>query len=255
MRVLQKSLLIVVASFLLMPAAWAADSLVVRAPDGSFKPGVAKAWHASDAGVVFELNAGVDGNQTATVLSERLAQAKVSFSGGQLTVSGLPLNTLLEQLSILSLSGGESDPLAALTGLGGGVPNNEATEGGGSIRASKPTPIPPGLLPTAAPAEPDTAERLECDVLDVQRGAFPQVTLKLKVRRGPAAGPLKARLAAGKSFDSTVVLAEGAAAVDWASPLVQRNLAAFYLKKGDHVVAHAREQQADHFAIDWLERK
>lgn len=251
MRQLTKSVLLGLA-LLAMPRAGEAASTLVIAEGGSFKPGMAKSWSKSDDGLTLTLAEGVDGAATAATLRERLAQAKVSYESGKIVISGIPPDALLEQLSTLNLVGGEGDPLAALAGLGGeGVPTAATPEGGGSIRASRPTP----LAGMPIPVQHDAAERCEAEVLAVTRGAFPQVTLKLKVRKSAKAGPLRAKLRAGKVLEVPVLLAGGGSAIDLAQALNQTNLGAYYLHKGDRVMLHALEAQKGSIAVDWIERK
>ena len=250
-----------VGAFLLIAplAAWAADTLVVSGGDGTYKPGVAKSWSTESDAVVFVLNDGVDGEKVAATLRERLAQAKITFAGGKLSVRGIPQPALLDQLSGLSLSG-DADPLAALAGLGGGVQGNEAPEGGGSIRASKPTPLPDAVATAAAAAadagaEPGAAERMDGEVLEITRGAFPQVTIKIRVRKAVSAGPLKGKVTSGKIIAAPVVLSGPSGAVDFSQAQNQRNAGAYYLKKGDRVTLHAVEPAEGKLAVDWIERK
>ncbi len=240
------------AALLLVPfSAFAGDTVVVAAGNGSYKPGLAKSWTAEGDKVTFVLADGTDANQLATFLRDRLAQAKVSVEAGKLVVAGIPMPALLEQLSTLS-PGGDADPLAALAGLGGGAPTAEGPEAGGSIRASKPTPI-ATLLGTAP--EPATADRLEADGVDVTRGPFPQVVLKLKLRRAVTAGPLKGKLAQSRLVEVPVLLAGPKGEVDYSQPATQRNLAGFFLKKGDRVAIHAVEVDGGQIAVDWIERR
>jgi hypothetical protein len=243
-----------VLAFALSPAAARADTLVVAGGGGTYKPGLAKSWRVDGNTVTFELAEGADGNQIAAILKERLAQATITLEGSKvlpvkLKVVGIPAPALLDQLSTLTI--GEGDPLTALAALGGSVREGEGPEAGGSIRASKPMPV-AALLGTIGDA--DRAERFEAEVVDVTRGPFPQVTLTLRVRRAPTAGSLGAKLGAGKIVEIPVMFA-GTGAVDFAQLATQRNLAAFYAKKGDRLIAHAVAGDNGHMALDWVERK
>jgi hypothetical protein len=234
-------------------SAHAADTLVVAGADGKYTPGAAKSWSEAGGGLTFVLQDGIDGEKTAATLRERLAQAKVTFAGGKLSIIGIPTPALLDQLSALSLSG-EADPLAALAGLGGGGGGSSGPEGGGSIRASKPTPLPPGAFPgTVAPGAaahgPD--ERFEAEVIDVTRGVFPQVKLKLRIKKVAKSGALKGKLVKNKVVEAPVVVSQG----DLGSADGQRNLAGYYLMKGDRVSLHAIEPKDGELAVDWLERR
>lgn len=223
-------------------AAGAGDTLVVAGGGGAYSPDLAKSWSVEGDAVAFLLADGVDGNLVAGLLKDRLAKALVSFADGKLIVKGIPLPALLDQLSVLPVSS-DPDPLVALAGLGGGVPAGEGQEAGGSIRASS---------PTALALAPDKAELVQADVLEVTRGAFPQVVLELRVRRSVGAGVLKGK--AGRTVEAPVLFAGSPASIDFANERTQHNLAAYYLKQGDRVVLHVIDD-GGRLAIDWLERR
>jgi hypothetical protein len=230
----------------------AADTVVIKAKDGSYQSGVAKTWKATDGStVVFQLDAGVDGAALAKTLSERLATAKVAFDKGQLTIAGIPQAALLDQLSTLSLSG-NADPLADLAGLGGGVTAMNSPEGGGSIRASKPTAttMRPSIL-----KEHSADERYEAEVIEVKQAVFPSVTLKLKVRKTAKAGDLRTKLRYGKVIEAPVVYTVNEGSVDLTRDDNKRNLASWYLNKGDRVLFHPLAADADKLQIDWIARQ
>jgi hypothetical protein len=230
----------------------AADTVVVKAKDGSYQPGAAKTWKATDATtVVFQLDAGVDAAAVAKALTERLATAKVTLDKGQLTIAGVPKDALLDQLSTLSLSG-SADPLADLAGLGGGVTAMNSPEGGGSIRASKPTAT--TMRPNVI-KEHNAEERYEAEVVEVKQATFPTVVLKLKVRKTAKAGDLRNKLRYGKVIDAPVIYTVNEAGVDLTRDDNKRNLVSWYLTKGDRVLFHPLAADAEKFQIDWIVRQ
>jgi hypothetical protein len=241
---------LLIAAVVLAPLAANADPLVTAAGAGSYKPGVAKSWSAEGDKVTFVLTDGADAAAIATILKDKLPEAKVSVDAGKVIVAGMAMPALLEKVAVISV--GDVDPLAALAGLGGSVKSSEGPEAGGSIRASKPTPI-TALM--GASAEAEAAERFEADVVDVARGTFPQVALKLRVRRAIAAGALKGKVGAGKIIDVPVQLGAPAGAVDFTQTSIQRNLAAYYLKKGDRVIVRVVEGTGGQVLVEWIERR
>ncbi|MBI5508423.1 MAG: hypothetical protein HY903_06705 [Deltaproteobacteria bacterium] len=252
MRTMAQSLVLTV-----VVAAWAtvayaaADTLVVKGKDGSYQPGAAKSWKAADTGVQFVLADGVDGAAVAKTLGDRLAGAKVSFEGGQLTIAGVPKDALLDQLSTLSLSG-SADPLADLAGLGGAVTAMNSPEGGGSIRASKPT------ATTMRPSiikEHNADERYEAEVVEIKQGTFPTVMLKLKVRKTARAGALRTKLRYGKVIEAPVAYTVGEGGVDLTRDDNKRNLVSWYLTRGDRVLFHPNALDAERLEIDWITRQ
>ena len=230
----------------------APDTVVTKGKDGSFQPAAAKSWKATDAStVVFQLADGVDGVTLAKTLTERLATAKVTFDKGQLTISGIPKDALLDQLSNLSLSG-STDPLADLAGLGGAVTAMNSPEGGGSIRASKPT------ATTMRPSiikEHNPGERYEGEVLEVKQQGFPAVTVKLKVRKTAKEGDLRNKLRYGRIVEAPIVFTVTETGVDLSREDNKRNLVSWYLTKGDRVLFHPLAVDAEKLQIDWIARQ
>lgn len=226
-----------------------ADTLVVKTALGKYEPGAAASWSASGDALVFVLADDVDANTVATTLTDRLAQIKVALDGKKMTVSGIPSEALLDQLSALSLSG-EADPLAALAGLGGSGVAMDGPEAGGSIRASKPTAFPASIF-----AEHDAAERANAEVVRVSRGEFPAVTLKLRIRTSARTGPMKKLLRRGKLFEAPVLLTANGEFIDLTAVHNQRNLVGFYLIRGDRVSIHTIEGEGGTVRIDWIERR
>jgi hypothetical protein len=229
----------------------APNTLIVKQPDGKLAPGAAKSWTTGKDSVSFVLADGVDGAAIAKLLTERLASGKVTFAAGKLDVTGVAPAALLDQLSAMSLSGEGGDPLADLAGLGT-VVAMDTPEGGGSIRASKPA---GGSARPRIIKDHDAAERVVAKVVEVQRGAFPTVTLKLEVKKGAKAGALKDRLKKGSVIAAQVVLAsKDGSSIDLASNASQRNVGAYYLVPGDSVSAHLIPGDGDAIELDFVER-
>ncbi len=226
-----------------------AKTLILKQADGAYAAGAAKSWSTGKDSVTFVLADGVDGAAVAKLLSERLATAKVSFAGGKLEVTGVAPAALLDQLSGLSLSGEGGDPLADLAGLGT-VVAMDTPEAGGSIRASKPTASARPRIIT----DHDPSERVVAKVVEVQRGAFPLVTLKLEIKKAPKGGALKPQLKKGAIIKAEVVLAGADGRIDLAAPPSQRNIGAYYLVAGDHVTAHAIAGEGQAIELDYVER-
>jgi hypothetical protein len=224
----------------------AADTLVVRAQDGSFLPGAAVSWKEEGGSVRFTLADGVDSAAVVQALSERIAGAQFKAEPKAVVVNGVPLTRLLEQLATVSVTGG--DPLAGIAGMQGTAVAFAAPEAGGSIRATKPQ-----LLAALVPHEP--TERLEAEVIEVQRGAFPAVALKLHVRRAPKAGPYAKQLASNKVFVAVVAFTGKQQTVDMTSEPNQRNAGAYYVQPRDRVFVHVNQLDPKGAAsVDWIER-
>lgn len=229
----------------------AADFLVQKAAPGVYKPGLAKSWRVRGAAVIFVLQEGVDGAKAAQAIAEHVPGAKATFEGGTLAVTGLPLSVVLEQLVTLSVTG--DDPLGELGALGAAaVASAGSPEGGGSIRASRAT-----EMPGAQGLQLDPHEAFEAEVVEVKRGTFPQVTLRLRVLRPATRGPLAKPLSKGRVIEGSVIYVGGGQPLDLQNADNRRNLGAFYLVAGDKVVAHAQPGaggQFDRVGLDWVER-
>ncbi len=229
----------------------AADTLVVKGEDGKFQAGAAKSWKGAGTTTTFALAKGVDCGATAKLLGERLFNATCSCVGNDLKVEGVKTDALLDQVAAISLSGeGGGDPLADLAGLGA-VAIVDTPEGGGSIRASKP-------MATARPRiikEHDPAERVSAEVVEVKRGEFPKVILKIKLRSSAKAGPLEAKLRKGKVLEAPVILAASQAGVDFGQEATQRNLSAYYLTRGDRITVHVIAGKGASVELDYVERR
>lgn len=224
----------------------AAETLVVRGQDGSFQPGLATSWKDEGGAVRFTLTDGVDPAVVVQALSERVAGAQIKSEVRAVVVSGVPMARLLEQVAAVTIG---EDPLAGIAGMKGTTVAFAQPEAGGSIRATKPQ-----LLTALVPHEP--TERLEAEVLEVQRGAFPAVGLKLKIRRAPKTGPYAKQLVGNKDFIGVIAFTGKQQAVDMASESNQRNAGAYYLQPKDRVFVHVNQLDAKGHAasIDWIER-
>ncbi len=245
-----RSLAVVIASMSFVAAvAQAAETLVVAEGAGVYKPGLAQSWSVEGDKVTFVLAPDADGKQIASELLARLPGAKVDLAGKDLVVSGVAPAALLEQLALLLVGGGQ-DPLASLAALGGTASTGEQLEAGGSIRASKPTPV-----AALFAAEPDANDKYEAQVMEVSSRAYPEVALKLKIRRAATASAAAVKLAAGRVVECTVLLARSKRGeVDFTDETTRRNLGAYYLKKGDRVLVRFA-QDGERLVADWIARK
>lgn len=225
----------------------AAETLVVRGQDGSYQPGLATAWTDEGGGAVrFTLTSGVDPAIVVQALSESIAGAQIKAEVRSVVVAGVPMARLLEQVATVTIG---EDPLAGIAGMKGTSVAFAQPEAGGSIRATKPQ-----LLTALIPHEP--TERLEAEVIEVKRGTFPAVGLKLKIRRAPKAGPYAKQLVGNKDFIAVIAFSGKQQMVDMSNEQNQRNAGAFYLQPKDRVFVHVNQLDAKGNAasIDWIER-
>lgn len=224
-------------------AAMAADTLVVRAQDGTFTPGIAASWKDEAGTVRFTLSPNADPTPIAQTLTDSIAGAQVRTEPHAVLVSGVPLARLLEQVSTINVS---DDPLAQIASITMNPTGRGDPEAGGSIRVGKPV-----LLASLLPHEP--AERFEAEVVDVARGEYPSVAVKLRVKSAPKAGPYAKVLTNGKVIGGTVVFT-GDKSPNLGAEGNQRNAGAFYVQPKDRVFVHVTDLKGQIATIDWIER-
>lgn len=244
------TLTILAFCFAFLPGAARAGTLVVD-KNGELAPGLASSWTVGEGEVVFVLTEGVDATGVAQIIEESISGATAKVRDGALVVSGLEATILLSQLSRLPLGDGSAaDPLAALSDMGGAAVAFRAPEGGGSIRATNPNFAIAGMLP-----KHDENTRIVAEVVSVQRDEFPQVTLKLRIRRRARDASVNAMLKGRQVLVAPVLFQGEKGKVDFASETTRRNLAAYYLENGDRVSLHLLHDGKGKFRIDWITRQ
>lgn len=237
---------------LLLAATASAQTLVVQGDEGIYAPGLAMKWWADGASIHFQMGSEEQAASVAAQLKQSLAGAEVSSKDEVVIVKGIPEPVLLEQLSGVTLDvEAEVDPLAQLADAGVGAVAFKAPEGGGSIRATNPSfAIPAGVF-----GPPPAEEKMEAEVVSVERKEFPQVVVKLKVRKPASDKDLKKTFRRGAVFTAPVLMNGGNGVIDFDAELTRQNLVAYYLQSGDRVIVHVRKDEADNTHIDWIGRK
>jgi hypothetical protein len=231
------------------------DTLVVSQADGAFAPGLAVKWELAADSLVLHLAAGVDPVSVARQLGSAMPGVPVKNAGGALVLSSADPKALLGSLAALHLKT-DWEALPDLTQLGETGSRSTATpEVGGSIRAKTSVPTSPWRRVDGPRrvALREARERAEGEIVSVERGAFPFVTLRVKIQRPPQAGALKNQLTRGAIVTAPVALSTTPSGVDFADAQTQRNLAAWFLVAGDHVSVGVSTAGAG-YEIDFLER-
>ena len=239
-------------SVLLLSSLASAATLVVQGEDGIYSAGMATKWWADGAAVHFQLGSEGQVKAVAAQLKDALSGAEIETRGDVLIVRGIPEPALLDQLSRFSVDGeAEVDPLAELAEAGIGAVAFSTPEGGGSIRATNPTfAIPAGVF-----GPPPAAEKMEAQVIAVERKEFPQVVVKLKVRKIATDKAVRKAFKRNAVVRAPVLMTGGAGAIDFDADLTKQNLVAYYLEPGDRVVFHIRKDESQNSHIDWIGRK
>jgi hypothetical protein len=214
----------------------AGDPMLVKA-DGHYKDGIVGVTSKAPKEVTLKVLKG-EARAVADFIKDKLAPAEVTLSGETIQVKGLAETEALDKLAAL-----EFDALPALS--------MDAPEAGGSIRVGRAVD-----LVQSSPGEEN--ERFKATVVQVVKGQFPIVTLKIKVTGAPKAVELAKKLKKVTYIQAQVALGQTTAGPDLSNPLTQRNLAASYLKPGDSIMVHVTElkdkKAPDNYMIDYIQR-
>ncbi len=249
---IQKSLHLYTVLVLMMFCSplWAKTLVQPGSTNDSYVAGVATSWHSGPQGVVLDIEPGEDMEAMATILRESLLAVQVRVEGQHIIVSGMSEESLLQKLVGLEVGDASDvaavDPLAALNNVQN-VVALAGPEAGGSIRASKPSII----IPTPR------NELAQAEVVEIKRGIFPEVALVLRIRRAPQAGEHRTLLRRNKRIRGRVVFSTQGdpAAIDFSNAETQRNLAAYYLSRGDKIYVHAHGEALDSLEFDYIQRR
>ena len=214
----------------------AGDPMLVKA-DGAYKDGIVSVSSKAPKEITLKVLKG-DAKAVADFIKDKLAGADVSVTGENIKIKGLAEKDALDKLAAL-----EFDALPALS--------MDAPEAGGSIRVGRAMDLQEG-----SPGEEN--ERFRATVVQVLKGRYPIVTLKIKVVGAPKNVDLAKKLKKVTYIQAQVALGQNAQGPDLANPLTQRNLAASYLKAGDSIMVHVSElkdkKAPDNYVIDFIER-
>ncbi len=237
------------------PAREIVGTVVELQAGGSYAASFAKSLEITSSSVVLGFASADEASEVAAQLGAALPQIEFVATGNSLKLTGAAAGELLAMIAGVAL--GELDPLADLAQMGIASAGMALPEAGGSIRVSATAGKDGASAAGSGPSLPNDvpkAERLIAKVLRVERGAFPQVTLHLKVRRAPLATSGEAsapRLRRGKVVSAEVLVPVGRLN----EAAVQRNLGAWYLRRGDFIAVHVAQTAAGTMTIDWLNRR
>ena len=215
----------------------AGDPVLVKAGD-AYKDGIVSVAAKAPKEVTLKVLKG-EAKAVADFLKEKLTGAEVSVTGETIKVKGLGEKDALDKIAAL-----EFDAIPALA--------MDSPEAGGSIRVGRAAELPAGAAPN------DDTERFKALVVGVTRGAFPVVTLKIKVVGAPKSVELQKKMKKITYITAPVALGQTKDGPDLANPLTQRNLIATSLRAGDNVLVHVTELKdkpaPDNYVIDYIER-
>lgn len=189
---------------------------------GKASPGVVTAWSGSGKKITLTVKAGVDANDVAASIQSNVDKVNAKVSGGKVLVIGKTQDELLKALSEVDF-GGDGDDLGELAAA---AINEDDSDSGSSLRAKK----------TAKQDKmfQDRATVAMGKVVGVKNGKFPNVTVSVRVIRGPT-GELGKNVRKGKTIDFTPALKMKGGQPDLADEDTLTNLGAWYLESGDRV--------------------
>ena len=224
-------------STILAAALLLADPLVVKNATG-FADGAVAVSSKSDKKLELKVQKQFDPASVAALLKEKLPGAVVAQNGDAIAITGVAPADALEKMVGLQV-----EPLAQ------NLFAMDMPEAGGSIRVGKTIDL------AASEPQHEEKDRFRARVVEVKKGDYPEVTLKLK--RGGDAKSTEVQKKLKYIFSARVAFVRGNGALDVNHKVTQKNLVASYLKAGDEVLVHVsfhKGEQGEEPIIDWIER-
>jgi len=229
----------------LFPALLLADALVTVV-NGQVTAGLAVKWSAkNDTTTVFTLKDPKAAEIAPQLAKELEGKATVTVVNDlTIEVAGLPASKAFETVAAIDIKMTEAavaknDPFAALGG-GSGAVALEVPDGSQSLRARKKADLGTEVQPQAA--------SFKAKVLNVNRGPFPGVILELLILTAPT----KSELGIKRTQRITVKPMYGDMNLE--NPLLQKNLVACYVQKGDVVTVNITGKDGADFLAQDIER-
>lgn len=214
-----------------------ADPLVVKNA-GGFADGAVAVTQKGDKKVELKVQKQYDPAAVAELIKGKLKDAQIAQNGDAITITGVSAADVLDKLSGVS-----AEPMAQ------NLFAMDMPEAGGSIRVGKTVDL--------ASTEPkhESKDRFRARVVEVSRGDYPEVTLKLK--RGGDVRNAEIQKKLKYTFSARVAFVRANGALDLSHAVTKKNLVATYLKPGDEVnvhIAFVKTEQGEEAVIDWIER-
>lgn len=145
------------------------------------------------------------------------------------------------------VDGENFDPLQELAALGDSLLEDNADEGGGSVRARQ-------TRDRLAQMRLKDSRNLEAKITSIRKGAFPTVALKVKVLRAAKEGA-GSKLSKNQTLVVFPRLKFASSEVDLTDDPTLRNAGAYYLHRGDKVMIRLGYQRGRVWEADYIERK
>ena len=244
--------------------------LVESTESGEIVCGLATRFSRIRQKTIIELPDSLDGKKVQVLLAERHSDWQISLDKKKLIFTGLPYKEVVQRLLVIEVApkpraSSDTDVLGDLATMAAPLVAGGFPESGGSIRASKSVEIgesetrEPGVASRTAAGlvarEHDPRERWVGEVIYLKRLAFPEVSIKLRVKAGPQRGPNKKMFRKGRVLTLKVFYPSKEGSVDFQDLRTQQNLVAYYLNPGDRIALHATIDGDEQIQADWLERK
>ena len=229
------------------------ETLLIRdVAKGEFRPGLATSFKVRDEVVTLMVPQELVRQELVDTLKGNLPGARVILGDGDLKISGIATQVVMARLAEIKIVlSEEPDLLGTLALMEGDLLAMTKPEGGGSIRAGKPVvALTEGGGELSEPAtQSEGTERITAVVVGRTPHGFPHVSLKLRIEQGA-----QGALSKGSVVKGRVLYPKAGDGVDYASPVTQQNLAAYYLGVGDRVRAHVQKGGDGSLQINWLKR-
>jgi hypothetical protein len=223
---------------LLAAGAAVADPLV-KMEGGKASPGIVTAWSGSGKKVELTVAAGKDAQAVAAAIEAHVSGVRCKVQGGKVLAIGKAEGELLEALAGVDFGGEEDMTLLAAAAMEG------ESDSGSSLRA-KTTADLKKLLG-------DRATVAQGQVVSIVQGAFPEVTVSVRVLSGPT-GELGKTVRKGQTIAFTPTFTKKNGQLDLAHTPTQTNLGAFFLKAGDRVTVKVGKATPKGFEAELITR-
>lgn len=210
---------VVLGAGLLLASGAGADPLVTM-DAGKAKPGVITTWKGSGKKVELTVADGKDARAVAAAIEANVSGVRTKVQGGKVLAIGMAEGELLQALAGVNFGGEDDMALLASAGL------EEDVDSGSSLRA-KTTADLKKLLG-------DRATVAQGQVVSVSQGAFPAVTVNVRVLSGPT-GELGKTVRKGQTLAFQPIFQKKNGQLDLGHTPTQTNLGAYFLKAGDRV--------------------
>lgn len=236
---LTKGMMTLVLGAGLLAASVADADPLVKMDGGKASPGVITAWSGSGKKIELTVAAGKDARAVAASIEANVSGVRTKVQGGKVLAIGKTEADLLQALAGVDFGGEEDMTLLAAAAL------EDDVDSGSSLRAKTTADLKKILS--------DRATVAQGQVVSVTQGAFPNVTVNVRVLSGPT-GELGKAIRKGQTVAFTPTFAKKGDQLDLSQTTTQTNVGAYFLKAGDRVSVKVGKAAGKGFEAELITR-